>query len=92
MFEFENCFESLRSNDKVVSPILLDLFVLVLKTFGPKAPGERKCLSLTPAQTSVAADIEETLALFAGPVPSPGFVPRHREDVFTSSTPGATGI
>ena len=31
-------------------------------------------------------------ALTAGAVSSPGFVPHHREDVFTSSTPGATGI
>ena len=51
--------------EKVVSPVMLDFFVLVLKTFGPKAPGELQCLSLTPAQTRVAADIEETLALFA---------------------------
>ena len=34
----------------------------------------------------------ETPALVAGPTPSPGFVPPHREDVFTSSTPGATDI
>ena len=34
----------------------------------------------------------EIPAPVAAPSISPGFAPRHREDVFTSSTPGATGI
>ena len=51
--------------EKVVGPIVADLFRLVLKTFGPKAPGALDCLQLSSSQTKVAADIEETLTLFA---------------------------
>ena len=51
--------------DEVVAPIIRDLIRLVLKSFGPKAPGELHALDLTLLQTKVAADIEETLTLFA---------------------------
>ena len=51
--------------DKVVAPIVKDLFRMVLKTFGPKAPGDVERLALSASQTQVVADIEETLTLFS---------------------------
>ena len=49
----------------VVAPIIRDLFRLTLRTFGPKAPSATECLQLSTSQTKVAADIEETVTLFA---------------------------
>jgi hypothetical protein len=51
--------------DKAVAPIVKDLFRMVLKTFGPKAPGDVEHLVLSVNQTQVVADVEETLTLFS---------------------------
>ena len=50
--------------DKVVTPLVQDLFRYVLKTFGPKAPGETQTLLLSSEQEAIAADLEETFTLF----------------------------
>ena len=51
--------------DAVIAPILKGLFRMTLRTFGPKAPGEVQSLVLSPRQTQITADIEETLTLFS---------------------------
>ena len=51
--------------DNVVAAILCDLFNMVLKTCGSKVRTEFKSPALSHAQRKTAADIEETLSLFA---------------------------